>query len=285
MKQTELRDIKKLAAKIRYGAIKSIQLAGQGHIGGSLSVPDLLVVLYGKQMNFRPSDPHWASRDWLVLSKGHAGPALYSALAATGFIDYKVLETLNRGGTILPSHPDRNKTPGVDATTGSLGQGTSQAAGIATGLKQRRLSSYVYLIVGDGELNEGQCWEAFQYIASNKLNNCIVFIDNNKKQLDGWTDDIIRQFDISEKMRAFGFTTLHVNGSNVEEIDAAIDYLKTIKDSAVCVVLDTVKGAGVKFFEEMADNHSVKFNNPQINAKTDTVLEELKQVFEEEENV
>ncbi|EPC74051.1 transketolase [Lacticaseibacillus paracasei] len=285
MISTETSELTRLAARIRYGAIKSIQAAGQGHIGGSLSIADTLAVLYGKQMNIRPYEPHWANRDWLVLSKGHAGPALYSALAASGFIDDDVLTTLNQGGTTLPSHPDRNKTPGVDATTGSLGQGTSQAAGIATGLRQKKLESYVYLIVGDGELNEGQCWEAFQYIASNKLNNCIVLIDNNKKQLDGWTDDIIQQFDIADKMRAFGFVTVSVDGSDVKEIDAAIDYLKTVKDSAVCIVLDTVKGAGVELFEKMADNHSVKFNDKKINDETDRVLMNLEHVFKGEKDV
>lgn len=179
----------------------------------------------------------------------------------------------------MPSHPDRLKTPGVDVTTGSLGQGTSQAAGVATGLKMSEKSSYVYLIVGDGELNEGQCWEAFQYIASNKLDNLILIIDENKKQLDGDTKDIINPFDIEAKVRSFGFTTLKVKGDDINSIDAAIDYLKAIKNTAKCIVLDSIKGAGVPLFAEMDNNHSVKFNNAELNKKTDLELERLKKVY------
>ncbi len=166
-------------------------------------------------------------------------------------------------------------------TTGSLGQGTSMAAGIATGLKMRGSSSYVYLIVGDGELNEGQCWEAFQYIAHFKLNNCIVIIDENKKQLDGTTEEIMNSFDIEEKMRAFGFKTTKVKGADFKAIDDAIDYCKTIKDQAVCIVLDTIKGQGVKLFEEMDANHSVKFDNETILNQTDQIIADLKLMTKE----
>ena len=153
--------------------------------------------------------------------------------------------TLNDGGTRLPSHPDRTKTPGVDMTTGSLGQGTSAAAGIATGLRMKESSRYVYMIVGDGELNEGQCWEAFQYVAHYKLNNCIVIIDDNKRQLDGYTKDVMNPFSIPDKMKAFGFDVQVVKGNDIEAIDAAIEQAKAVKDQAVCIVLDTIKGQGV----------------------------------------
>lgn len=227
-------------------------------------------------MRYNSKNPFWDSRDRLVLSKGHAGPALYSALSAVGFFDEDWLWTLNEGGTNLPSHPDRMKTPGVDATTGSLGQGTSIAAGIATGLKMNHSDNYVYLVVGDGELNEGQCWEAFQYLAHFKLDNCIVIIDENKKQLDGTTKDILNPFDIEKKMQAFGFATQKVKGDNLLAIDQAINKCKEIKNQAVCIVLDTIKGQGIKFFEEMDANHSVKFDSESVQLATEQALSELR---------
>lgn len=276
MDKERIMELEELAAKIRINSIEAIRKVGAGHIGGSLSIADLLAVLYGKQMIYDPKNPQWEKRDRLVLSKGHAGPAWYSALSAVGFFPEEWLWTLNEGGTNLPSHPDRKKTPGVDATTGSLGQGTSLAAGIATGLKMQGNESYVYLIVGDGELNEGQCWEAFQYIAHFKLNNCIVIIDENKKQLDGTTQDILNPFDIAEKMRAFGFATQKVKGNDLSAIDQAIENGKNIEDQAVCIVLDTIKGQGVRFFEEMTANHSVKFDSEAVQEATDKALVELR---------
>lgn len=269
-------ELEALAAKIRINSIEAIRKVGSGHIGGSLSIADVLAVLYGKQMIYDPKNPQWEKRDRLVLSKGHAGPAWYSALSAVGFFPEEWLWTLNEGGTNLPSHPDRRKTPGVDATTGSLGQGTSLAAGIATGLRMQGSESYVYLIVGDGELNEGQCWEAFQYLAHYKFNRCIVIIDENKKQLDGLTQDILNPFDITEKMRAFGFFAKKVKGNDLAAIDQAIEDCKKVEDQAVCIVLDTIKGQGVKFFEEMAANHSVKFGSEAVQEATDKALEELR---------
>ncbi|MFS1037467.1 transketolase [Enterococcus casseliflavus] len=268
-------ELEELAAKIRLDTLCSIKKMGQGHLGGSFSIVELLAVLYGKQLRINPQDPQWADRDRLVLSKGHAGAALYSALANTGYFDRSWLWTINEGGTRLPSHPDRWKTPGVDATTGSLGQGTSMAAGIATGLRLAGKENFVYLIVGDGELNEGQCWEAFQYIAHFKLNHCIVFIDDNKKQLDGPTKDILDPFDIQQKMTAFGFYTEKVPGADMQAIDEAIERCKAIEDQAVCIVLDSVKGQGVPFFEELDANHSVKFTTDEINQAAEAAIKEL----------
>lgn len=281
MKKTEQQQLEKLAIKIRLATIEAIQHIGAGHIGGSLSVADLLAVLYGKQMRYCVTNPQWEKRDRLVLSKGHAGVALYSVLAEVGFFAKDWLLTVNQGGTRLPSHPDRLKTPGIDATTGSLGQGTSVAAGLATGLKMQGSRNYVYLIVGDGELNEGQCWEAFQYLAHFKLNNCIVLIDENKKQLDGCNKDILDPFDLVKKMQAFGFYTLKVKGNDLSAIDAAIEQVKTIKNQAVCLVLDTVKGQGIEYFEQLADNHSVKFDNAAIQQATQRILTTLKQQLKE----
>ena len=268
-------ELEELAAKIRLDTLCSIKKMGQGHLGGSFSIVELLAVLYGKQLRINPQDPQWADRDRLVLSKGHAGAALYSALANTGYFDRSWLWTINEGGTRLPSHPDRWKTPGVDATTGSLGQGTSMAAGIATGLRLAGKYNFVYLIVGDGELNEGQCWEAFQYIAHFKLNHCIVIIDDNKKQLDGPTKDILDPFDIQQKMTAFGFYTEKVPGADMQAIDEAIERCKAIEDQAVCIVLDSVKGQGVPFFEELDANHSVKFTTDEINQAAEAAIKEL----------
>lgn len=268
-------ELEELAAKIRLDTLCSIKKMGQGHLGGSFSIVELLAVLYGKQLRINPQDPQWADRDRLVLSKGHAGAALYSALANTGYFDRSWLWTINEGGTRLPSHPDRWKTPGVDATTGSLGQGTSMAAGIATGLRLAGKDNFVYLIVGDGELNEGQCWETFQYIAHFKLNHCIVIIDDNKKQLDGPTKDILDPFDIQQKMTAFGFYTEKVPGADMQAIDEAIERCKAIEDQAVCIVLDSVKGQGVPFFEELDANHSVKFTTDEINQAAEAAIKEL----------
>ncbi|MFW8619445.1 transketolase [Enterococcus sp. DIV0008] len=273
--EQEYHELESLAAKIRLDTLCSIKKMGQGHLGGSFSIVELLAVLYGKQLRINPQDPQWADRDRLVLSKGHAGAALYSALANTGYFDRSWLWTINEGGTRLPSHPDRWKTPGVDATTGSLGQGTSMAAGIATGLRLAGKDNFVYLIVGDGELNEGQCWEAFQYIAHFKLNHCIVIIDDNKKQLDGPTKDILDPFDIQQKMTAFGFYTEKVPGADMQAIDEAIERCKAIEDQAVCIVLDSVKGQGIPFFEELDANHSVKFTTDEINQAAEAAIKEL----------
>ncbi len=275
MNEQELKQLKLLSAKIRVNVIKMLKNLGHGHIGGSLSIVELMSVLYGKQLNYDPENPQKEDRDMVVLSKGHGGPGWYSALAEAGFFNRELLFTLNQGGTRLPSHPDRRYTPGVDMTTGSLGQGASVAAGMATGMKLKDSEQYVYVIIGDGELNEGQCWEAFQYIANYKLNNCIVLIDDNKKQLDGTTREIMNQFDIAKKMEAFGFYVQKIKGNDEAAINEAIEKAKEVKDSAVCIVLDTIKGQGIPFFETLAGNHSVKFNNDEINHAADEAIKQL----------
>ena len=281
MEANKLKELKLLCANVRIDILEMLMKFGQGHLGGSMSCVELFAVLYGKQLNVDPKNPKEEDRDQVVLSKGHAGPVWYSTLAERGFFPKDWLFTLNQGGTLLPSHPDRTKTPGVDMTTGSLGQGTSTAAGIATAMKKRGLNSYTYLIVGDGELNEGQCWEAFQYIANYKLNNCIVIIDDNKRQLDGYTKDVINPFSYQEKMKAFGFYTLTAKGDDLEAIDDTINKLKEVKDSAVCMVLDSVKGQGVKFFEELLSNHSVKFNEEYTN-EANKAIAQLKEYIAKE---
>lgn len=264
MEQTQLKELQILCAKVRIDIFEMLVHCGQGHLGGAMSLVETMAVLYGKQLHVDPQDPHMEDRDKVVLSKGHAGPVWYATLAEKGFFPKDWLFTLNQGGTNLPSHPDRLKTPGVDMTTGSLGQGTSSAAGIATGQKLKGSNRYTYLIVGDGELNEGQCWEAFQYLANYKLNHCIVIIDDNKRQLDGYTKDVMNPFSIPDKMKAFGFHTQVVKGDDLEAIDDAIETAKQVQDQAVCIVLDSTKGRSVKYFEDMKANHSVKFNNDEV---------------------
>ena len=280
MENKERTKLKILSAKIRLDILKMLKHIGYGHLGGSLSIVELMSVLYGKHLRYDAANPDWEERDMVVLSKGHCGPAWYSALANVGFFDKEELYTLNAGGTRLPSHPDRLKTPGVDMTSGSLGQGTSVAAGIASGFHMDCSQRYVYLICGDGELNEGQCWEAFQYIAHYRLHHCIVIIDENKKQLDGFTRDVMNPFCIAKKMEAFGFHVQQVKGNDEEAISRAIDQAKCIQDQAVCIVLDSIKGQGVPYFEALADNHSVKFDNEAILSATDQAIADLEEFVE-----
>lgn len=209
-------------------------------------------------MKVDPQNPKWEERDYFILSKGHGGPGLYAALAAKGYFPEEVLYTLNQNGTKLPSHPDKNLTPGVDMTTGSLGQGISAAVGVALSHKLSGKDNYTYCIVGDGELNEGQCWEAFQFAAHHKLNRLFVFVDDNKKQLDGLTKDIIDPLDFAEKFSAFGFYAMKVDGGSLREIHEAIEQGKAQGDQPVAIILDTVKGQGVPYLEEKADNHHIR---------------------------
>ncbi|MBR1559083.1 MAG: transketolase, partial [Clostridia bacterium] len=198
----EIKELRVFAAQIRLALLEEMKARGFGHIGGSLSICDLLAVLYGKVMKYDPKNPQWADRDKLVSSKGHAGPAIYATLALKGFFPVEELKTLNRPGTNLPSHCDKNKTIGIDCTTGSLGQGTSQAVGMALGDKLKGRPSRTFLIVGDGEINEGQCWEAAMFTAAKKVTNLTWIIDDNKKQLDGPTAEILPTFDLRAKMEA-----------------------------------------------------------------------------------
>ena len=247
--------LKHFALEIRIALLEELKARGFGHIGGSLSVCDLLAVLYGKVMNYRADDPQWPDRDKLVCSKGHAGPAVYATLALKGFFPVDVLKTLNRPGTSLPSHCDRNKTPGVDCTCGSLGQGTSQAVGIALGDKLKGRPSRTFLVVGDGEIDEGQCWEAAMFTAGKKLTNLVWIVDENKKQLDGPTEEILPQFDLRAKLEAFGFDAVRVKGNDVEALYEALT--KQPGDRPIAIVMDNIKGSGVKAVEETASNHSM----------------------------
>ena len=249
------KELQKFALEIRLATVECIKSRGFGHIGGSLSVCDALAVLYGEIMNVDPKDPRKADRDKLVCSKGHAGPAVYAALALKGYFPKEDLLTLNRPGTNFPSHCDMNKTPGIDMTTGSLGQGTSEAVGLALGDRLQGRDCRTYLIVGDGEANEGQVWEAAMFTVAKKLTNLVWLIDWNKKQLDGYVSDILEPFDFEEKFRAFGFDACTIDGNDIEQLKAALT--KKAEDKPIAIILDTAKGKGVTEVEEAAGNHSM----------------------------
>jgi transketolase len=258
MDRNELQRLERFALEIRLNTVKSLHHLGFGHYGGSLSIVECLSVLYGKVMNIDPKEPDKKDRDYFILSKGHAGPGLYSALALKGYFPMDVLMTLNANGTKLPSHPDRQLTTGVDMTTGSLGQGISAACGVAKSFKISKSDQKVYSIVGDGELNEGQCWEAFQFAAHNKLDNLFVFLDDNKKQLDGYTKDICDGACYEDKFKAFGFDTYKVKGNSIEEIYEAIEKASKVSGKPHMIILDTIKGQGFKYLEEKFDNHHLR---------------------------
>lgn len=242
------------AAEIRKLTIRAMESAGYGHIGGSMSIADLLAVLYGGVMKLDNTNPKKVDRDYLVLSKGHCGPALYAALANAGFFDKEKLKTLNANGTMLPSHCDRLKTPGIDLSTGSLGQGVSLGIGAALGNKLQNIDSYTYIIVGDGETQEGQVWEGVQFLAHHKLDNVIMFIDKNKRQLDGFTEEICYNHDLVEKFRSFGLNSYEINGHSVEDIYNGILKAKASKRATV-IVMNTEKGYGCDFAEIKGFNH------------------------------
>ncbi len=258
--------LEKFATEIRLETMKEFAHLGFGHVGGALSVVETLAVLYGDVMRIDPKNPAWPERDWLVVSKGHAGPAVYATLALKGYFPLEELLTLNQGGTNLPSHCDRNKTVGVDMTTGSLGQGVSSAIGIALGNRLDKKETYTYLIVGDGECDEGQVWEGALFAAHQKLDNLIAFVDANKKQLDGYTKDINDLGDIREKFETFGWHAQDVNGADVAEIHRAIHTAKETQGRPSVIVLDTIKGQGVTFVEETMMNHHIVVDQEQAKA-------------------
>lgn len=255
-------ELKRFALKIRVGIVEAIHAKGGGHIGGSLDLAELLAVLYSDFMRIRPAEPHWSGRDYLICSKGHAGPALYSVLALKGFFDYTLLKTLNQEKTTLPGHCDRMKVPGIDATTGSLGQGLSIANGTALGLKLKKTSQRVFCILGDGELAEGQNWEAAQFATHYQLDNLIVFLDWNKKQIDGSNDRVMRLGDPVEKFRAFGWNSKLVQGDNPAAIQKVLQYTVDQKNGKpTIIILDTVKGAGISAISELSNNHCIGFGD------------------------
>lgn len=253
--------------EIRALTLESIYSIGKGHLGGCMSIVETLAVLYFEEMNIDPGRPHMAGRDRLVVSKGHAGPAVYAALAARGYFPRGELLTLNRAGTMLPSHCDMNRTPGIDMTTGSLGQGFSCAVGVALGSLLSGDGATVYTIIGDGESQEGQVWEAAMYAAHRKLDNLIAFTDCNRMQIDGMVDDVCSLGDLDAKWRAFGWYVQRIDGHDCAAIHAAIERAKCEKDRPSMILLDTVKGRGISFAVEAgAACHSMSVTGEQFEA-------------------
>jgi transketolase len=256
----ELDHLRLKAREIRKLTIDAIGHLGVGHIGGALSIIEALVLLYYRHMNVSPEAPRRGDRDRLVLSKGHAGPALYSVLADKGFFPREWLHTLNHGGTRLPSHCDRRRTPGIDMSTGSLGQGLSAAVGIALANRLDGRANKVYAILGDGECNEGQVWEAAMAAAHYGLNHLIAFTDFNKMQIDGLVEDVMKLEDLAAKWEAFGWAVQRVDGHDLAALDRAIALAKAEPSRPSMIVMDTVKGKGAHFAENRLDNHNMKFD-------------------------
>lgn len=248
-------ELKDKAKQLRMMSVQMIHEAGSGHPGGSLSAADVMANLYFREMRYRPEDPKWADRDRFVLSKGHVAPVLYSALILSGVVPPETIHTLRKKGSPFQGHPDSKKCPGVEISTGSLGQGISAAVGMALGLKRDGRDSRVYTLLGDGETQEGQVWEAIQCARTYHLDNFSVIIDENNLQIDGHCDEVSPNLDFVKKLEAFGYEVLRIDGHDMDAISAAFDALRTKDGRPKALVLVTVKGKGVSFMEDVAAWH------------------------------
>ena len=259
----DIGELIKKTVEIRKGIIEAVYHAQSGHPGGSLSVADILAVLYFHEMNIRPEEPKWEDRDRLVLSKGHCSPALYSCLANRGYFPIEDLKTFRKIDSYLQGHPDKNKVPGVDMTTGSLGQGLSVANGMAIAGKMDNKGYRVYCILGDGEIEEGQIWEAAMTSNKYKLDNLCVIVDNNNLQIDGTIEEVMSSYPIDEKFRSFGFEIIKIDGHDIEEIIKAFEVAKNIKGKPTCIIAKTVKGKGISYMENQVGWHGKAPNEEQ----------------------
>ncbi len=259
----EIDRLKNIAKQIRLDIIEEVYSAQSGHPGGALSVTDILTVLYFHEMNINPEKPDMENRDRLVLSKGHASAALYATLANRGFFDRENLKTFRKINSNLQGHPDKNKVPGVDMTTGSLGQGLSAANGMAIAGKLNNKDYRVYCILGDGEIEEGQIWEAAMAAAHYKLDNLCVIVDNNNLQIDGEISNVMNSYPIDEKFESFGFEVMNIDGHDIDEIIKAFEVAKNIKGKPVAIIAKTIKGKGVDFMENQAGWHGKAPNEEQ----------------------
>lgn len=255
MEQTRKRELQKKANLIRQGAIEAVYSAKSGHPGGSLSISDTLAYLYFEQMNVDPANPKWEDRDRLVLSKGHCCPALYTALAEKGYFDRSELKGFRHVGTLLQGHPDMKHIPGIDMSSGSLGQGISAACGMAMAAKLSGSKWRVYTILGDGELQEGQVWEAAMFAGFRKLDNLIAIVDNNNLQIDGQVSDVCSVYPIEAKFEAFGWYAISVDAHDFDSLEAGFKEAMTIVGKPVVLVQKSVKGKGVSFMENKAGWH------------------------------
>ncbi|MBQ9944979.1 MAG: transketolase [Clostridia bacterium] len=279
MELTEKKQLKLKAVNVRKGIIEGTFNAKSGHPGGSLSIADILTYLYFKEMKIDTANPKWEKRDRLVLSKGHAAPALYAVLAERGFFPVEDLKTLRKSDSYLQGHPNMNYVPGVDMSTGSLGQGISAACGFALASKIEGNPYNVYAILGDGEIEEGQVWEACMFAAAKKLSALTVIVDNNDLQIDGTVEEVNSPYPIPEKFAAFGFNVIEICGHCFDEIEKAIEEAKACEDKPTAIIMKTVKGKGVSFMENQVSWHGSAPNAEQYAvamAELNAAEEELK---------
>lgn len=270
------RELEKIACKIRMGVIEGTFNAKSGHPGGSLSISDDLAYLYFKEMNVDPKNPDMPNRDRLVLSKGHTAPALYATLALKGFFSEEELKKLRHIGSMLQGHPDMKKIPGVDMSTGSLGQGISAACGMALSAKISGDTYRTYAILGDGEIEEGQVWEAAMFAAHYKLDNLVAIVDNNNLQIDGAVSDVMSPYPITDKFSAFGWHVIVIDAHDFDQIEKAFNEAKTIKGKPTVIVQKSVKGKGVSFMENQVSWHGSAPNAEQY----ETAMNELKSALD-----
>ena len=256
-------ELEKIANEVRKGIVTAVHSAKSGHPGGSLSAADIVTFLYFEEMNVDPKNPKMADRDRFVLSKGHVAPALYSVLAQKGFIPVEDLKTLRHTGSYLQGHPDMKHTPGVDMSSGSLGQGLSAAVGMAMAAKLDKKDYRVYALAGDGEIQEGQIWEAAMWAGFKKLDNLVLFVDNNGLQIDGNIADVCSPYPIDKKFEAFNFHVININGNDFDEIRAALKEARETKGMPTAIIAKTVKGKGVSFMENEASWHGSAPNDEQ----------------------
>ena len=278
MDAKRVKELSITATKVRKHAVCGVYNAKSGHPGGSLSVTDILVTLYFEKMNVNPANPSDPDRDRFVLSKGHCAPALYGVLAERGFFKGEEIENLRKLGHFLQGHPDMKSVPGVDMSTGSLGQGVSAANGMALMGKLDNKSYRVYTATGDGELEEGQVWEAAMFAAHYKLDNLTLFVDNNGLQIDGEIEKVMNPMPIGEKYAAFGWHVIEIDGHDFNAISDAIDEAKTVKGKPTCIVCKTVKGKGVSFMENKASWHGVAPKEDEYIAAMAELDEQLKKL-------
>jgi len=269
-------ELSKIANEVRKGIVKSTHSAKSGHPGGSLSAADIITYLYFEEMNVDPKNPRWADRDRFVLSKGHVAPALYAALAEKGFFPKEDLLTLRHVGSYLQGHPDMKGIPGIDMSSGSLGQGVSVAAGMAVAAKLDNKDYRVYALTGDGEIEEGQIWEAAMFAGFRKLDNLVVIVDNNNLQIDGTIDEVCSPYPIDKKFEAFNFHTIVIDGNDFDQIRAALKEARETKGQPTAIIAQTIKGKGVSFMENQVGWHGVGPNDEQCKL----ALEELEKAGE-----
>lgn len=269
LEKTEIQELEFKARQVREDIIDEVYHAKSGHPGGSLSITDILTVLYFKEMNVNPENPEWEDRDRFVLSKGHCSPALYSCLANRGFFPVEDLKTFRNINSYLQGHPDKNKVPGVDMTTGSLGQGLSAANGMAIAGKMDEKDYRVYCVLGDGEIEEGQIWEAAMAANKYKLDNLCVIVDNNNLQIDGTIEEVMSSYPIDEKFKSFGFQVINIDGHDIEEIIKAFEVARNVKGKPTCIIAKTIKGKGIAFMENQAGWHGKAPNEEQYQQAID----------------